>query len=63
MERAIELDPLSPHLHALFAWLLDPALGERDPHILHLPSKPIYDPMRSDPRFVALLRKMRLEAC
>ncbi len=42
-----------------FEWL-DRAVEERDPHILHFPCKPAYDPMRQDPRFPALLRKMRL---
>ncbi len=33
---------------------------ERDIHILDLPCKPIWDGLRGDPRFGALLRKMRL---
>jgi len=39
---------------------LDRAIEARDPHILHLPAKPVYDRLRGDPRFDALLRKMRL---
>ncbi len=42
-----------------FEWL-DRAVECRDPHILHLPAKPVYDSLRADPRFAALLRKMRL---
>lgn len=42
-----------------FEWL-DRAVEERDPHVLHFPCQPAYDPMRQDPRFPALLRKMRL---
>lgn len=44
---------------AAFPWL-DRAVDERDPHILHFSCKPAYDPIRQDPRFDALLRKMRL---
>ena len=43
-----------------FEWL-DRAVEGRDPHVLHLPVKPVYDKLRGDPRFAALLRKMRLE--
>lgn len=42
-----------------FQWL-DRAIDAHDPHILHLPVKPVYDRLRGDPRFDALLRKMRL---
>ena len=44
---------------AAFEWL-DRAVEERDIHILDLPCKPIWDGLRADPRFTALLRKMRL---
>ena len=44
---------------AAFPWL-DRAVDDRDPHTLHFPCKPAYDPIRQDPRFTALLRKMRL---
>jgi adenylate cyclase len=44
---------------ATFHWL-EQAVEERDPHILDIPCKPIWDPLRSDPRFTALLRRMRL---
>jgi TolB-like protein len=44
---------------AAFRWL-DRAVDERDPHVLHFPCKPVYDPIRQDLRFAALLRKMRL---
>ena len=46
---------------AAFEWL-DRAVDERDVHMLHLTVKPVYDPIRADPRFHALLRKMKLEA-
>ncbi len=39
---------------------LNRALDDREPHLLHLPCKEIYDPMRQDPRFAALLARMRL---
>ena len=42
-----------------FLWL-DRAIDARDPHILHLPVKPVYDRLRGDPRFDELLRKMSL---
>ena len=44
---------------AAFEWL-DRAVEERDPHIFDLPCKPIWDAIRADPRFTALLHKMRL---
>lgn len=44
---------------AAFEWL-DRAVEERDIHILDLSCKPIWDGLRSDARFSALLRKMRL---
>ncbi len=47
-------------LDQTFEWL-DRAIDERDPQILQLPCKPIYDGLRADPRFPALLRKMGLE--
>lgn len=34
----------------------------RDPHILHLPAKPVWDRLRRDARFADLLRTMRLPA-
>lgn len=40
---------------------LERAVEGRDPHILHLPGKPVYDRLRGDPRFAALLRKMNLD--
>lgn len=42
-----------------FEWL-DRAIDVRDPHILHLPAKPVYDRLRGDSRFDALLRRLRL---
>jgi TolB-like protein len=39
---------------------LDRAVRARDPHILDLPRKPIWDELRQDPRFASLLRAMNL---
>jgi tetratricopeptide (TPR) repeat protein len=43
----------------VFEWL-DRAIGARDPVVTHLPSMPLYDGIREDPRFHALLAKMHL---
>lgn len=43
-----------------FDWL-DKAVDARDPTVTHLPSMPLYDGIRGDPRFHALLRKMHLD--
>jgi len=43
-----------------FDWL-EKAVEERDGMILGLHAGPLFDPIRSDPRFHALLRKMNLE--
>ncbi|MEP6715986.1 MAG: protein kinase, partial [Terriglobia bacterium] len=40
---------------------LDRAVADRDPNILGLSSNPIFDGLRSDGRYSALLRKMQLE--
>jgi len=40
---------------------LDRAIHDRDPNILGLKSNPIFDALREDPRYHALLRKMQLE--
>ncbi len=39
---------------------LDRAVSDRDPNILGLSTNPIFDSLRSDPRYGALLRKMQL---
>jgi tetratricopeptide (TPR) repeat protein len=39
---------------------LDRAVFDRDPNILGLPSNPIFDRLREDPRYTALLRKLLL---
>jgi len=39
---------------------LDLAISERDPMISHLPSMPMYDGLRADPRFAQLLRRLGL---
>ncbi len=43
----------------VFEWL-EKAVDARDPVMTHLPSMPFYDSIRADPRFRALLTKMRL---
>lgn len=42
-----------------FAWL-DKALAERSSNLTNLKVSPMYDPLRSDPRFLRALRAMRL---
>jgi hypothetical protein len=44
-----------------FEWF-DKAIDARDPVMTHLPSMPLYDSIRSDPRFHALLARMHLRA-
>jgi serine/threonine protein kinase/Flp pilus assembly protein TadD len=44
-----------------FEWL-EKAFQERDPDLILLKVEPLYDGLRSDPPFVALLKKMELEA-
>jgi TolB-like protein len=43
----------------MFEWL-NKAIDERDPVVTHLPSMPLYDGIRRDPRFQALLMRMNL---
>ena len=43
----------------VFEWF-DKAIDARDPIATHLPSMPIYDGLRADPRFHALLARMNL---
>jgi serine/threonine-protein kinase len=43
----------------VFEWL-DKAIDARDPVVTHLPSMPLYDGIRGDPRFRALLARMHL---
>ena len=43
-----------------FVWM-DHAIEARDHHMTPIKSYPFLDPIRSDPRFAALLRKMNLE--
>jgi adenylate cyclase len=68
LERASQTTYVSPIYHAIvhmalgdndhaFEWL-DRAVDWRDPHILHLSVKPIYDSLRHDPRFPVLLQRM-----
>ena len=43
-----------------FEWL-EKAYEERDQQMIYLKAWEIYDPLRSDPRFKAMLKKMKLE--
>jgi tetratricopeptide (TPR) repeat protein len=43
-----------------FAWL-DKAYAERCEYLVYLPTEPIADPLRSDPRFTALLQRLGLK--
>ncbi len=47
-------------LDEAFAWM-NRAIDERDPMMTPIKSYPFFDPIRGDPRFVELLRKMNLE--
>ncbi len=42
-----------------FVWL-NRAIDARDPQIIPIKTDPVFDPMRDDPRFMDLLRKMKL---
>jgi tetratricopeptide (TPR) repeat protein len=44
-----------------FAWL-DKACEERSGYLMEIHIDPMFDPLRSDPRFQTLLRRLRLEA-
>lgn len=68
LQQAARTTYISPACHAwvhlglgdidqAFQWL-DRAIDEHDPHVIHLPVKPIYDSLREDARFTALLEKM-----
>jgi len=43
-----------------FAWL-DKAYAERCEYLVYLPTEPVADPLRSDPRFPALLQRLGLK--
>ncbi len=43
-----------------FAWL-DKAYAERCEYLVYLPTEPMADPLRSDPRFPALLKRLGLK--
>jgi len=70
LEQRSKTDYMSPnHLAGLysllgekdhaFAWL-EKALNERDPAIVKIKIDPIYDNLRSDPRFIKLLQRINL---
>ncbi|MBI3326610.1 MAG: tetratricopeptide repeat protein [Nitrospinae bacterium] len=44
---------------AAFAWL-EKAYADRDPYLTLLNADPVYDPLRADPRFTALLKNIGL---
>ena len=50
---------LGAHDDRVFGWL-DRCIDEREPVILHFSHMPIYDGLRADPRFGALLRRLGL---
>jgi tetratricopeptide (TPR) repeat protein len=50
---------LGLHDERVFEWL-EKAIDARDPAVTHMPSMPIYDSIREDPRFRKLLAKMDL---
>ena len=39
---------------------LEKAYAEREPNMTYISCNPIYDPLRAEPRFQALLRQMNL---
>ncbi len=43
-----------------FEWL-EKAYQQRDMWVIHIKADPFYDPFRSEPRYIALLKKMNLE--
>jgi len=43
-----------------FAWL-DKAFDERSEYLVYLPTEPLADPLRSDPRFSQLLQRLALK--
>jgi hypothetical protein len=66
MSRSAYVSPLAFALAYLgladdrvFEWL-ERAIDARDMAVTHMPSMPIYDGIRDDPRFRALLARMRL---
>jgi len=41
---------------------LDQAYDERSEYLVYLPTEPLADPLRSDPRFAAFLKRLGLTA-
>jgi serine/threonine-protein kinase len=58
LDVAVAFAGLERH-HDAFRWL-DRAFAIRDPGLVYLATAPGFAPLRDDPRFTALLRKMRL---
>jgi hypothetical protein len=49
------------NVDAVFAWL-DVAMDPLNPTVRALAVEPLWDPLRSDPRFLKLLKKLNLPA-
>jgi hypothetical protein len=71
LERMARSGPVPPSAFALayvgvgddraFEWF-ERAIDAREPIVTHLPSMPLYDRLRRDPRFDALLARMNLRS-
>ena len=52
-----ECTPTAGHPQLTFEWL-ERAYQERNPDLIELRSEPVFDGLRSDPRFADLLRRV-----